>query len=58
VWYDEGANKTLWSGSYAGTGRHCSPTETIPADNDKVYDVITNESSLTKVAGTYGIDTN
>jgi hypothetical protein len=58
VWYDGGANKTIWSGSYGGTGRHCSPTIKIPAKNDKVYDVITVDSSFSDVAGTYGIDTN
>jgi hypothetical protein len=58
VWYDGGANKTLWAGYYTGVGRHCSPTIKISAKNDKVYDVIIVDSPFSDVAGTYGIDTN
>lgn len=58
VWYDGGANKTLWSGTFTGAQRQCGPTITIPVKHDKVYDIITDMTPASRIGGTYGIDTN
>jgi hypothetical protein len=62
VWYDGGNNVRLYvSPIFGSRATHCSPTETMPRTNDKVYDIITalpNAGSSPYAGGTYTITTN
>jgi hypothetical protein len=62
VWYNGGKNTRLYrSPIYRSRSTHCSPTKTMPRNNDKVYDIITavpTPGSQPYAGGKYTIATN
>lgn len=61
IWHNGGKNTVLYSSRYftAGSGKHCSPTETIKnGHSPKVYDHIAWFGDDGGAGGTYSIGTN